>query len=72
MFVPSDNFSFVYSGHWMHNWGHGWKCKTSAGWLVTSEPLEAKSEARDIFMTRNEQQVQFRINPRYQTFPLKI
>lgn len=71
MFVPSDNFLFVYPGHLMHKWGHGWKDENSAGSLVTFKPLEVKLDSRDIFMARNEQQVHYRINYIYQTFPLK-
>lgn len=60
MFVPSDNFLFVYPGHSMPKLGHSWQDENSAGWLVTSESGEAKLAPRDVFTARNEQQVRFR------------
>lgn len=71
MIVPSDNFLFVYPGHLMHKWGHGWKEENSAGSPVTSKPLEVKLESRDTFMAKNERQVCYRINHIYQIFLLK-
>lgn len=59
MFVPRDNFLFVYSGHLMPKLGSGWREENSAGYLVTSESGEAKLAPRGRLTASNEQQVRF-------------
>lgn len=60
MFIPSDNFLFVYPSHLMPKLGCGWQNENSAGWLVTSESGEAKLAPKGVFTASNEQQVWFR------------
>lgn len=60
MFIPSDNFLFVYPSHLMPKLGCGWQNENSAGWLVTSESGEAKLAPKGVFTASNEQQVRFR------------